>query len=547
MSEIAIAQKFLSQQLAETQPRFSMDSNIPTSISRLFQTNCVPSPMDTQRISHLLSEQNLLLSFVKEEVDRARAEVSRLEAKESAIMELVRQLEALRSPVRRMPTEIMAKVFDHCVQDEDNQQPDPLRAPLLLGQVCSAWRDLMFSLPCLWRTLKVEFPSTTPNWETVMQSRTMSMHVWISRAKTLPISLILEHPSGSPITWAALMSLDKEILTLGCRIEELCLSFSPLALSSLLTFTQSPLPHLRHLDLRNSNPFPTNDNPPPLFLHDVPSLRSLSIAWGSLDSTQFSVPWSQLTQLSLQYDASPHWHSVHNDHLIVLRQCPNLKSCSIGIGKTIIESNLDTVVPVTLPALESLKVRLFCHTHYTHHFFDALHAPKLHTFEIQNVSLAMGSFAHQIESLPFISRSAETLENLSFDTINIPGVNMLSCLSQLHNLKRLRFLPGPLHLNHDLVNSLILSGASQGFSICPQLISLSLKCSSSCISIDNVTEMVESRCSASPKLGEFCFQIAAFNYGPDTRDPKIVELRERLKQCVEGGLQLRLMKAKATG
>jgi len=138
-----------------------------------------------------------------------------------------------------------------------------------------------------------------------MQSRIMSTHVWILRAKALPISLILQHPSNSLITWGALMSLDKEILTLGCRIEELHLRFSPLALGSLLMFTQSLLPHLRpYLELQKSNFLPSSNNPPPLLLHDAPSLRNLSIAWGNLDTTQFCVPWSQLTQLSLQYDAS---------------------------------------------------------------------------------------------------------------------------------------------------------------------------------------------------------------------------------------------------
>ncbi|KAG2135379.1 uncharacterized protein EDB93DRAFT_826507 [Suillus bovinus] len=521
-----------------------MDPKIPTSIVRLFQTNCVPSPMDTQRISHLLAEQNLELELIKEELDRARAEVLRLEAKHNATMEMVQKLEALRSPVRRMPIEIMTQIFEQCVQDEESQEPDPLRAPLLLCQVCGAWRDLMFSLPCLWKTLKVGFPSATPNWENVMQSRIMSMHVWISRAKALPISLTLQHASSSPITWGALMSLDKEILTLGCRIEELCLRFSPLALSFLLTFTQSPLPHLRRLELHNSNPFPSNDNPAPLFLHDAPNLRSLSIAWGSLDTAQFCVPWSQLTELSLQYDASPYWNPVHNDYLITLRECPNLKCCSIGIGMTTLDA--DTDMAVTLPNLESMKVRLFCQTLYTRQFFDALHAPKLRTFEFQNVSLAMGSFASQMEPLPFISRSAETLENLSFDTINISDVDMLSCLSQLHRLKHLRFLPGPLQLNHNLVDSLILSGASQGTSVCPRLESLSLKCSKR-VSTDKVTELVESRCNASPKLGQFCLQIAAFDHGQDSRDKTIVELKERLNRCVEGGLQLHLMKAKPTG
>ncbi|OJA17057.1 putative protein 30 [Rhizopogon vesiculosus] len=522
-----------------------MDPKIPASIVQLFQTNCVPSPVDTQLISQLLTEQNLGLSIVNEELARARAEVSRLENKHATIMGIVHQLEALRSPIRRMPMEIMVKLFDHCVAVDEIQKPDPLRAPMLLGQVCSAWRELVVALPCLWKSLKVEFPSETQSWENVMQSRLMSMHVWISRTKALPISLILEHPQGSPIPRAALMSLDEEILTLGCRIQELSLSFSPLALSSLLTFTQSPLPHLQHLELHNSNQFPSNDNPSPLFLHEAPSLRSLSIAWGSLDTTQFIVPWSQLTQLSLQYDASPYWNPVHTDYLIALRQCPNLTSCSLGIGATIIDIDPDMVVPVTLPKLELLRVRLFCHTPYVHHFFDELYAPNLRTFEIQNVSLALGSFTGQTESLPFILRSASTLENLSFDRIDISGDDVFSCLSQIPHLQRLRFLPGPLRLNHDLVDSLRLSGTS---SICPQLTSLSLKCSST-IPIDKVMALVESRCHGSPKLEEFCLQIATLNggYGRDTRGQKIEQLGECLNQFVERGLEVHLMEAKPSG
>lgn len=531
-------------------PRIYLDMSrynifLQTSIVQLLKTNCVPSPVDAQLIIQLLAEQNLNLSIVNEELDRARAEVSRLESKHTEITTIVHKLEALRSPIRRMPTEIMAKVFDHCVGDDEVQKLDPLRAPMLLGQVCSAWKELVFSLPCLWRKLKVEFPSETQNWENVMQSRLMSMHVWISRTKALPISLTLDHPTGSAIPWAALMSLDKEILTLGCRIQDLSLSFSPLALSSLLTFTQGPLPHLQHLDLHNSNHLPSNDNPPPLFLHDAPSLRSLSIAWSSLDTTQFIVPWSQLTQLSLQYDASPYWNPVHTDYLIVLRQCPNLTSCSLGIGATIIDTDPDIVMPVTLPKLESMRVRLFCHTPYVHHFFDELHAPSLRTFEIQNVSLAMGSFAGQTESLPYISRCADTLENLCFDRIDISDADILSCLSQLPHLKRLCFLPGPPRLNHDLLDNLILSGvSSQGSFLCPQLKSLSLKCSTR-ISIDRVVELIESRCNGSPKLEEFCLQLTTFHgYGRDMRGQIIGELSERLNQFVEGGLDLQLREAK---
>lgn len=495
--------------------------------------------MDMQRIHHLLEERKAELSVFAEEIERARAQVQRLEQQRDQVKTIVQELEALMSPVRRMPTDIMAKVFEHCIGDQATPRADSRIAPLLLGQVCRSWRYLLFSLPCLWSTLQLDLPSGTKDWEALVQSKSLSMHVWLSRSKALPISLFLNHAKGSLIPWHALVHLDKEILTLGCRLKDLSLHFSSRSLSCLLTFTQSPLPYLQHLELQNTNSLPTNENPPPIVLHSAPSLNSLSLSWCSLDLRDFQVPWAQLQHLNLEYDASSFWNPVHSDYLRTLASCPNLTTLYLGIGAPINDVDPVHIMPVTLPHVHTFKSSIYVQTPYLQHFFDALRMPQLRHFDIRNVSLALGSFSGQTECLPFLARCADTLESVCFNRVDIADPAMLSCLAQLHRLKTLYVLPGILRLNHGLITALANDESEW---VCPVLEGLHLRCSS-VVPVDAITRLVASRCETAPKLKRFTLQLATFEYGLDTRDDKIKQVQAQLRAYVEEGLQLVLTKS----
>lgn len=502
--------------------------------------------MDTQRIYQLLEERKAELSTFAEEIELARAQVQRLEQQRDQVKGVVEELEALVSPVRRMPTDIMARVFEHCTWDQTAPRADPRVAPLLLGQVCRSWRYLLFSLPSLWTTLQLDLPSTTRDWEALVQSKSLSMHVWLSRSKALPISLFLNHAKGSLIPWHALMHLDKEILTLGCRLKDLTLHFSSRSLACLLTFTQSPLPYLQHLELQNTNSLPTSENPPPVVLHSAPSLKSLSLSWCSLDLRNFQVPWAQLQHLSLEYDASSFWNPVHSDYLQTLSRCPNLTTLCLGIGASISDVDPAHIVPVTLPHVHTFNSSIYVQTPYLQYFFDALRMPQLRHFDIKNVSLALGSFSGQTECLPLLARCADTLESVCFNRVDIADPAMVSCLAQLYRLKSLSFLPGILRLNHGLITALAHdeSGDENKPLICPALEVVQLRCSS-VVPVDAITRLVASR--TAPKLKRFSLQLATFEYGLDTRDDKIEQVQAQLKAYVEGGLQLALIKSSSSG
>lgn len=500
--------------------------------------------MDEQHIHQLLKERKARLTAFAEEIERARAELLRLEQQRDQVQDVVQELEALLSPVRRMPMDIMTKVFEHCIWDQVSPKADPRMAPLLLGQVCRSWRHLLFSLPCLWTTLHLDLPSGAKDWDAVAQSKSLAMHVWLSRSEALPISVFLNHPKGSLIPWHALTHLDKEILTLGRRLKDLRLHFSPRSLSCLLTFTQSPLPYLEHLELQNTNTLPTSENPPPIVLHSAPSLKSLSISWCTLDLRDFQIPWAQLQHLNLQFDASSFWNPIHSDYLQTLALCPNLTTLCIGIGAPITKVDPAPTKPVTLHHVHTFKASIYVQTSYLADFFDALRMPRLCHFDIRNASLALGSFSGQTEFLPFVARCADTLDTVCFTRVDIADPAVLSCLAQLHRLKTMSFLPSILRLNHGLITALTHGGA--GTRVCPALEVLQLRCSA-VVPVDAIKRLVASRCQTEPKLKWFFLQLATFEYGLDTRDDRMAQVRAQLREYVEDGLHLVLTKASSAG
>ncbi|KAJ7447286.1 hypothetical protein B0H11DRAFT_1696955, partial [Mycena galericulata] len=61
----------------------------------------------------------------------------------------------VKSPVRRIPSEILAEIFKFCVKDSlllgrDYSIDNPRVAPLVLSHVCSLWRAIAIKTPRLW-------------------------------------------------------------------------------------------------------------------------------------------------------------------------------------------------------------------------------------------------------------------------------------------------------------------------------------------------------------------------------------------------------------
>ncbi|CCA75108.1 hypothetical protein PIIN_09092, partial [Serendipita indica DSM 11827] len=82
--------------------------------------------------------------------------LSQLEDYHHSLMEIINTTSAVMSPIRRTPTEVWAKIFDYWVHDRDLvASHHNLPSPLLLGHVCSVWRQICLSTPSLWRRVDI--------------------------------------------------------------------------------------------------------------------------------------------------------------------------------------------------------------------------------------------------------------------------------------------------------------------------------------------------------------------------------------------------------
>ncbi|KAJ7092435.1 hypothetical protein B0H15DRAFT_929887 [Mycena belliarum] len=83
--------------------------------------------------------------------------------------------------ILRIPPEITAKIFGHCLPD-DPSPPAIERAPLLLGRVCKDWRRIAWGLPELWSSLKI-----AGNYLPLEL-----VEAWLFRAGAAPLSIALK-------------------------------------------------------------------------------------------------------------------------------------------------------------------------------------------------------------------------------------------------------------------------------------------------------------------------------------------------------------------
>lgn len=126
------------------------------------------------------------------------------------------------SPIRRLAPEILSIIFLHCVLD-DFPRASVRHAPLILGRICGAWRQVALCTPQLWSSLCIgNIPGHEP-WKKwggdVMEDKkddedddeaeapvkrrrdplrdAIILEEWVARSGSYPLYLLLDY-SGTP-------------------------------------------------------------------------------------------------------------------------------------------------------------------------------------------------------------------------------------------------------------------------------------------------------------------------------------------------------------
>ncbi|KAJ7763960.1 hypothetical protein DFH07DRAFT_916982 [Mycena maculata] len=104
------------------------------------------------------------ISAVADELARYDEEISRLQANRAILQTHYDECQALQAPIRRLPSEILVKIFALCAmmpvphEDPNHHTARLARVHLLtVSQVCSQWHDVALGTSVLWDTFTLHF------------------------------------------------------------------------------------------------------------------------------------------------------------------------------------------------------------------------------------------------------------------------------------------------------------------------------------------------------------------------------------------------------
>ncbi|KAF9462685.1 hypothetical protein BDZ94DRAFT_1260505 [Collybia nuda] len=361
-------------------------------------TNYVPTIDEIAQISRLLVEPLDQLRRLDAEISRLQQSIDELTAKRQRLDEFITPHQALLSPIRRIPQEVLQEIFLRCLPTNHNSVMSCREAPLLLGRVCSLWRSLSMTMPALWSSIYISVPQpTTAAWEGVnIAVLTQAVTEWLSRSGTLPLSITLYHTTARTEE----QPLVQYMVSLCSRWKHVDLSLSTFTYPLITSLTKEDVPLLESCSFRTptlglSATYDISFKNPPEVLQ-AHCLRRLLIP-------SFMVPlnipnWSALAEVLVVQGSFVTLHGLRIDAaLSVLRHCQSLVVCTLALTEANISVNELPVV--TVPNLKTLALH---GGHGMGSFLERLRLPALCNLELKVNSVSIET--NPVPLYSFLSR-----------------------------------------------------------------------------------------------------------------------------------------------
>ncbi|KAF7312598.1 F-box domain-containing protein [Mycena indigotica] len=344
------------------------------------------------------------------------------------------QLQSLAYPVLKLPVEITAQIFVHCVP-RNALNCNLWRAAVVLGSVCRHWRAVVLSMSELWTAISLIVDGTAS------ERISSSVALWLTRSKARPLAIRISPQSdaGDAFSdqaeeWWALVEefmehLLPQLVLHRARWQHVEISVPLSVLRSIRDKTE-PLPELVHLSLGAVQEHWKNKEgevPVTLFA-SAPQLQSLHL---TLDTTGdfrrmglIELPYGQLTSFTGTGFS-------HYECLEILDLMPNLVYCAFFV------SNRDSDVaddPPPLERLRSLQLWSFAPTAHPQHILEDLVMPSLETLLVGRDDSRLLA----VELSHLIKRSNCTIRHFACEELDPEDI--ADCLDVLTSIQTLDLL-----------------------------------------------------------------------------------------------------------
>ncbi|KAG1874533.1 hypothetical protein DFJ58DRAFT_757539 [Suillus subalutaceus] len=360
---------------------------------------------DEQAIQELNSEMTILYSVLE-----------RLRLQKDKHRENIRRARSLLTPARRLPPELLARIFEICAKSGWT------RAPVVVSQVCSAWRKAA-AFPRVWSHLFLDLRSGNSIGK---------VEFWLNKVQHAPLHITLDIPLESPSleeVLGLLIPLSKQWHTLIVK------SVDSTIMNYVLRRCSSPLPDLRQLDVITEMEGSQGDPVNMSSLQDAPRLSRLLIEQPNLPQ------WSNfmgVTKLHVVLSSSTLFIPSINatDWIEMLQVLPELRDLTLELSKPGTRAYNDSQRSVDLPHLESLTLHV---SPEVNGILLTMRAPALRQLHLRCSSdpLArphMPSGAHLCQFL----QSSPCVQLLELYDIDVERVDFVRCFELLPKLEELR-------------------------------------------------------------------------------------------------------------
>ncbi|KAG6889279.1 hypothetical protein C0992_005755 [Termitomyces sp. T32_za158] len=352
-------------------------------------------------------------------LDDPRSQLVELEAEICRVEALLSKLIHRRVPIKRninrrcslmlsLPVELCSDIFTLSCSSTGSD------SPLLLGQVCSAWRKLAWSMPWLWTN--IHLCSTRPR-----EVHVQLLEEWIARSEKLPLSIHLKIRLGSPDVnmrdVTHIMDAVARCSRRWCTVNFDVPFFYPTdSYMSNLGPTNFPMLTSATIEVKH---FYT---PLDMFV-GAPSLQSVHLV--GFPRNSFELSWHNITSLRLN-------PTTIQQCLEVLNVAQNLVSC---VFENITRSDVLDPTPVVAPNLQYLEIISFAHTPISE-LLDTLFLPSA-------IDLSFHTTGNTFPHWSFISlvvRSNCTLRHLTLNAVRLTEWQLWDCLCEVPSLVVLQII-----------------------------------------------------------------------------------------------------------
>ncbi|KAJ6511784.1 hypothetical protein DFH09DRAFT_1434635 [Mycena vulgaris] len=430
-------------------------------------TNYVPSDLEVKQIqAHLLSHSL--------ELSRLEALIQELSVRRDKTADYINAHQALISPARRLPRDIVQEIFLACLPTHRNAGMSSRAVPLVLARICSAWRTVALSTPALWSSLHLpleyifEHGLSAPVTDWLQRSGRCSLFLSIIGSRNLE-EWEESHPDRVD-------TVIEELVRSSARWDRIELSFDPD--EGLLRLAEVFAPKLVAIKM-------TCDPAEILAMKllTTPSLREfeLCIARG-LDRyiPQLPLCWDSLTRLSFDSTGIYYREGLSPIGVIgILGRCPRIIHFKSDINNNL-EDDMFSYPSGAQVSLLALKEFIICRCssnlgpHSTTYLFKHLLMPQLRQFHLAHM------VAPAISVFPFLGDlaiRAPLIEELSIDLTSLAWQSLFDNLHMLHSLRKLVVVDTQTHQNArptlaDVHTLLKFLGSSL---VCPLLCELQIK------------------------------------------------------------------------